>query len=135
MHLRRPPAGLAHLLTLPAVYVGSTRTRLASGDRRLGPAGGLHDLHLQKMTHDPLLGVWMSAYTSTVGGSFEASAIDRASVVRLGKIAPKKPTAANKKKTAAALAAATQCSGLMTLAINLMNYHFIWSLLPYLFFS
>lgn len=107
MHLRRPPAGLAHLLTLPAVYVGSTRTRLASGDRRLGPAGGLHDLHLQKMTHDPILGVWMSAYTSTVGGSFEASAIDRASVVRLGKIAPKKPAAANKKKAAAVLAAAT----------------------------
>ena len=49
----------------------------------------------------------MSAYTSTVGGSFEASAIDRASVVRLGKIAPKKPAAANKKKAAAVLAAAT----------------------------
>ena len=62
LHLKRPPAGLAHLLTLPAVYVSFTRTRLASGDRHgsLGPAGGTHDLHrLQKPTHDPILGVWL----------------------------------------------------------------------------
>ena len=80
---------------------------MASGVRRVGPAGGLHDLHLQKMTHDPILGVWLSVYTSTDGGYFEASAIDRASVVRLEKIAPKKPAAADKKKAAAVLAAAT----------------------------